>query len=1332
MFCKNCGTSGDQNGIPKDHGTDERTVHGGAFPVQEVTDMKRKMNKYLARLCLCMMLVYLLAPALSMPAYAEEKECWVLQEVFVFKNLEVEREGITGTYEEYGDVRLHIVQPELFTFDVTAQASPLPNSFRPGDTVMINYDIDLQADILRETSCVLEIGGKIRRYPMPENFEPRVFWENKWCQTPIESQNLMSDSSWHSLIRAGIGSDEVGDRGEIMLHRFGTKIVQDGSQLSGRIPGGQAGEVLVIDIYYNVTLQPQIQETYIYTWEGTTTQEVINEAGNGPGETGEEIDSGVINPGSNHGGSGDDSGWTGGDHGDDGGNIVGTIAKVGGGVAAAGIAVKAIKGVIGKSGGDGGNGGKGKKKKKREEEFGDDPQDNPQDNPRDEQKNEQKKDDEKKRYEMRVYKEFGDTIYAGKTVTLSARIVEISASGVERTVPELTNQISISSQSYLQVGGTFPSGQYQSARVTAPEYDEAVPSTAVVTFCLMAPGGSFTQHMRFKIKQADPSVVWPDLQRGADPYLEIIAGDNATYPVRFFFHDVSEEPEKIEFGRYNDYEITVEPADTMYTYWAMVKNCTAPLENKIYQPVSRYPSGTVKFTATFKDGLKLEGYFDIVHYPDGLSVVTDLEDGRIPVQAYEKEYYGDLDSPYPMSGLRYSCAHRTENGVEVFQPYEEDLRYGSLQGDRGETDNNVAMKYPYRADVWGFMPLKTLNEPSPGATYLMKIDVVWKEKPDDVLTLPLTFHLKPKGCMEEWQEEFVKLRKSIIAFAPDEDLPKNVERLKHLTPYNSSPNELYLMTQAIRNAYIEYWESEYNRAMDLDDSLEWWGDAMGWVKFVGDCAFSYLIYYYASASGSVAAAPYIDAIASAGKDIFASIGGRYIGAWWSGEALYLDGFVKECNEVGKSALDDCIFEMIPDNPKSFFKSPSIKKVGLVIAAYMMVNFAMNLAKIRYDMDDPETQAKLDGMSYEERLEETSWGNSIYAALIATFKDMSVRVLTSIVGSKVEKYLKDPKVQKKLGNFVTNVLDTWWKAEKTMRITGISVQRNLSGPAKKLYEIKALRTEALEKLAYGFRDIQSITNRSKSFNTWKNKVVQSIQSLPEAMVGKELMNNVKFSDSIKLLRNPPKKAIQGGMIMDKIITKGAGIVYDLASGKVVEYSGQVVDCFGMMVDLNNMDNANKAAAEMEEQVQAKHAEMSAKAAVDELYAMIEQVTAEIESAETPEIAEKAVGRFLDFFGEIDMPEDESNTEEEEDDYEFDSTPEFKTGSDGCMYVVTKLRKPGTEKGYRIEYNLNKIFTDGLDSEMFVEFFKLFFGGKLPDFPETQAPMPAAPPLPSELR
>ena len=83
--------------------------------------MKRKMNKHLARLCLCLMLVYLFVPVLSIPVHAEEEKCWVLQEVLVDTHGDVyERAGETLTSYEEGYVKMH-VERDGNTIDITPE-----------------------------------------------------------------------------------------------------------------------------------------------------------------------------------------------------------------------------------------------------------------------------------------------------------------------------------------------------------------------------------------------------------------------------------------------------------------------------------------------------------------------------------------------------------------------------------------------------------------------------------------------------------------------------------------------------------------------------------------------------------------------------------------------------------------------------------------------------------------------------------------------------------------------------------------------------------------------------------------------------------------------------------------------------------------------------------------------------------------------------------------------------------------------------------------------------------------------------------------------------------
>jgi len=120
-------------------------------------------------------------------------------------------------------------------------------------------------------------------------------------------------------------------------------------------------------------------------------------------------------------------------------------------------------------------------------------------------KEEKKEDDdeEKASYEMRIRKDFGDTLTPGAAAEkLFARIVRISSDGKEKTDSGLTGKIAISGDDYLRVGVQGMAGEYMSAEVEAPQEGD-IPSEAVVNFRLAGAGGSFTNRMHFKIAKSE-------------------------------------------------------------------------------------------------------------------------------------------------------------------------------------------------------------------------------------------------------------------------------------------------------------------------------------------------------------------------------------------------------------------------------------------------------------------------------------------------------------------------------------------------------------------------------------------------------------------------------------------------------------------------------------------------------------------------------------------------------------------------------------------------------------------------------------------------------------
>lgn len=117
----------------------------------------------------------------------------------------------------------------------------------------------------------------------------------------------------------------------------------------------------------------------------------------------------------------------------------------------------------------------------------------------DQKESEEEKEDEEEEedvsYEMRVYKEFGDTINVGDDAVVYARMVAVYPDGSEKTDPSLTARINIYPKTYLSLTSKQMSGDYMGAVISAPMAD-TIPEEAVIVFDLE---GIYKVEMNFKI-----------------------------------------------------------------------------------------------------------------------------------------------------------------------------------------------------------------------------------------------------------------------------------------------------------------------------------------------------------------------------------------------------------------------------------------------------------------------------------------------------------------------------------------------------------------------------------------------------------------------------------------------------------------------------------------------------------------------------------------------------------------------------------------------------------------------------------------------------------------
>jgi hypothetical protein len=188
--------------------------------------------------------------------------------------------------------------------------------------------------------------------------------------------------------------------------------------------------------------------------------------------------------------------------------------------------------------------------------------DNKEDN---KENNKEKEDDEEGAcYEMRISKDFGDTLTPGQEKAgVYARIVRITADGKESTDETLTSAISITGDNYLKVSGQGRSKEYMAAWVEAPE-KEVVPDEAVVCFRLAGGGASFTNRMHFKIARS--GIIF------FQENITLPACSDEEWRLPFYVQGASADAVVEICGSCQDgYDVKVEPGDKEGFYYAVIK-----------------------------------------------------------------------------------------------------------------------------------------------------------------------------------------------------------------------------------------------------------------------------------------------------------------------------------------------------------------------------------------------------------------------------------------------------------------------------------------------------------------------------------------------------------------------------------------------------------------------------------------------------------------------------------------------------------------------------------------------------------------------------------------
>jgi len=617
-------------------------------------------------------------------------------------------------------------------------------------------------------------------------------------------------------------------------------------------------------------------------------------------------------------------------------------------------------------------------------------------------------DDKKKKqktYKMYVQKDFGDAIRRGgeKPVIIRARMAEIEG-GAERDRNDLTAKIGVSADG-MTVHGAALVGRYCEATVSVPkEYDKG---TASITFTFTGEGGSFTNTVIFRIVDG-PSLKFVDERDGTLYHencgIDAIPGDGFTYTERFAIVDAPTAPKLSDITAVNTGEFDVEFAltDQPALYKMTVKNNTKP--DPDHDIFAKPEDKNFEIHVIVEDEKEpVKGYVTVKLYPEGITVSSTMEGKKndvkyVRVQAYEKEHVGDLDKKWQVSELQFTLAVKGEDKA-IIDPKEAEYKFDKLKGAGGKgtaaaKEQAIADKYDYK-ESWGdwngkftytFEPQDMLWEPDNGTFFMALLPVTCEYDGQTYKDeIPLRLRGKDPDPMEEWNKEYAKIRERIEKFSLPSHKDYNLQQLEKIAANEPriSTWELRLMAKDVVRAYMKYWTEQNEKDKWNVAALDWtvWG--LEWVKWIGDCAFSYVVAAYTGP---------MEAIISPAKDVLVSALGEVgVNIVW-GTKFNVENL--EVVAALKNAGDNFVSGWASEGAANVLKAnpANIKMAAGIMGAYFAYACLNN---------------------YLEHLAKTG-ESDFYGAIMGAFKDLTVTAIKAAASILFGKWLESENFKNKIG------------------------------------------------------------------------------------------------------------------------------------------------------------------------------------------------------------------------------------------------------------------------------------------------------------------------------
>lgn len=629
------------------------------------------------------------------------------------------------------------------------------------------------------------------------------------------------------------------------------------------------------------------------------------------------------------------------------------------------------------------------------------------------------KDESESTYDLRVKKDFGDTLRKGEPQKVYARMVEILPDGREKIALSLTREIRIYSRDGLEISGTAMTGEYMSAIVSVPDAMKDR-ETASVIFDF---AGVYVLNMRFKVEtEAEPvSIIFPERKPSqSEMNLDLIAGDGGKYRVLFCFENTVREPLNISFFTEGRFDITGEQAEYEHSYYAVIQNRTAPID---YRPFYKPEYITVRINAEFENGSKAEGFFSVCVYPEGLNITCadsrQIEKERLVITAFEDENATEWDYKILPTVFNAVCAEsETSNGVttaKLLCGEQYHFKFSRLTGDAeysdtfGKTFSWSIGRSREEDGIYEFVPGAVLaqgKDPYEADMYVScTVDGgTYKQK------LPLILYGKKAPVKPvSWEKELKNLKKDIQYFglSKNEQIARAVRGARSL-----SADEICMLRRAIILEAMAYYTKEGQYFQSLEDSLRRYEFAFSVVKWIGDQAFTYVVISYCGGN------PYPEAFITPLKDLVVDFLGQLWASSYWGEDISLSW-----ESLGQTAVDSAE-RWLGYYLRDAIVSGNIKKVGYA-AAYFM--FGTWLDKYFWD-------EKSKGDAYKATL--AAVNATFTASVKSLFYAKFTKLMKNDTGLKtgLEKFISD--CLKKACPYIGSQLPGYDAAGETAHIIGI--------------------------------------------------------------------------------------------------------------------------------------------------------------------------------------------------------------------------------------------------------------------------------------------------------